>query len=30
MTGRVMAALPHGAFLDLGSVIAASLVAPDK
>ena len=30
MTGRVVAALCHGAFFGIGSVVAASLVAPDK
>lgn len=28
--GRVLAALAHGAFFGIGSVLAASLVAPDK
>lgn len=30
MTGRIVAALCHGAFFGIGSVVAASLVAPDK
>ncbi|MDQ7879754.1 MFS transporter [Microbacterium sp. QXD-8] len=30
MTGRVLAALAHGAFFGIGSVVAASLVAPEK
>ncbi|MEU8640120.1 MFS transporter [Amycolatopsis sp. NPDC048633] len=30
MTGRVVAALSHGAFFGVGSVVAASLVAPAK
>ncbi|KHK95909.1 MFS transporter [Microbacterium mangrovi] len=30
MTGRVIAALCHGAFFGIGSVVAAGLVAPDK
>jgi len=30
MTGRVVAALSHGAFFGIGSVVAASLVAPEK
>lgn len=30
MTGRVLAALTHGAFFGIGSVVAAGLVAPDK
>ena len=30
MTGRVIAALCHGAFFGIGSVVAASLVAPEK
>ncbi|WP_326943421.1 MFS transporter [Amycolatopsis sp. NBC_01307] len=30
MTGRVVAALAHGAFFGVGSVVAASLVAPAK
>jgi len=30
MTGRVLAALSHGAFFGIGSVVAASLVAPEK
>jgi DHA1 family inner membrane transport protein len=30
MTGRVVAALCHGAFFGVGSVLAASLVAPSK
>lgn len=30
MTGRVAAALSHGAFFGIGSVVAASLVAPEK
>ncbi|MFD4959060.1 MFS transporter [Microbacterium sp. NPDC058389] len=30
MTGRVLAALLHGAFFGIGSVVAASLVAPEK
>ena len=30
MTGRVIAALSHGAFFGIGSVVAASLVAPEK
>ncbi|MFC5788652.1 MFS transporter [Agromyces tardus] len=30
MTGRVVAALCHGAFFGIGSVVAASLVAPEK
>lgn len=30
MTGRVVAALSHGAFFGVGSVVAASLVAPSK
>jgi DHA1 family inner membrane transport protein len=30
MTGRVVAALCHGAFFGIGSVVAAGLVAPEK
>ncbi|MFB7892438.1 MFS transporter [Microbacterium sp. NPDC056044] len=30
MAGRVLAALAHGAFFGIGSVVAASLVAPEK
>ncbi|MEU6062899.1 MFS transporter, partial [Streptomyces sp. NPDC047097] len=30
MTGRLVAALTHGAFFGIGSVVAANLVAPDK
>lgn len=30
MMGRVVAALSHGAFFGIGSVVAASLVAPEK
>ena len=30
MTGRVVAALCHGAFFGIGSVVAAALVAPEK
>lgn len=30
MTGRIIAALSHGAFFGIGSVVAASLVAPEK
>lgn len=30
MAGRVLAALSHGAFFGIGSVVAADLVAPDK
>jgi DHA1 family inner membrane transport protein len=30
MTGRIVAALSHGAFFGVGSVVAASLVAPAK
>ena len=30
MTGRIIAALCHGAFFGIGSVVAASLVAPEK
>ncbi len=30
MTGRVIAALCHGAFFGIGSVVAASMVAPEK
>ncbi len=30
MTGRIIAALCHGAFFGIGSVVAASLVAPQK
>lgn len=30
MLGRVLAALSHGAFFGIGSVVAADLVAPDK
>jgi DHA1 family inner membrane transport protein len=30
MTGRVLAALTHGAFFGIGSVVAASLVAPQR
>jgi DHA1 family inner membrane transport protein len=30
MTGRVIAALCHGAFFGIGSVVAAGLVAPEK
>ena len=30
MTGRVVAALCHGAFFGIGSVVAAQLVTPDK
>lgn len=30
MSGRVIAALSHGAFFGIGSVVAASLVAPEK
>ena len=30
MTGRVVAALSHGAFFGIGSVVAAGLVAPEK
>ncbi|GJF28116.1 MFS transporter [Kitasatospora sp. NE20-6] len=30
MTGRVVAALCHGAFFGIGSVVAADLVAPDR
>ncbi|GIL37283.1 MFS transporter [Phycicoccus sp. DTK01] len=30
MTGRVVAALCHGAFFGIGSVVAAGLVAPDR
>ena len=30
MVGRVVAALSHGAFFGIGSVVAASLVAPEK
>ena len=30
MSGRVVAALSHGAFFGIGSVVAASLVAPEK
>lgn len=30
MLGRVLAALSHGAFFGIGSVVAASLVAPEK
>ncbi|HET6290376.1 MAG TPA: MFS transporter, partial [Amycolatopsis sp.] len=30
MTGRVVAALSHGAFFGVGAVVAASLVAPNK
>ncbi|WP_436702046.1 MFS transporter [Nocardioides sp. BYT-33-1] len=30
MTGRVVAALCHGAFFGIGSVVAAQLVAPDR
>ena len=30
MTGRIVAALCHGAFFGIGSVVAASLVAPDR
>lgn len=30
MTGRVVAALAHGAFFGVGSVVAADLVAPDR
>jgi DHA1 family inner membrane transport protein len=30
MTGRVVAALCHGAFFGIGSVVAARLVAPDR
>ena len=30
MTGRIVAALSHGAFFGIGSVVAASLVAPEK
>ncbi len=30
MTGRVVAALCHGAFFGIGSVVAASMVAPSK
>ncbi|MDQ0381616.1 MFS transporter [Amycolatopsis thermophila] len=30
MTGRVVAALSHGAFFGVGSVVAASLVAPNR
>ncbi|MGM7646593.1 MFS transporter [Nocardia sp. JW2] len=29
-TGRIVAALTHGAFFGIGSVVAASLVAPDR
>lgn len=30
MTGRVLAALTHGAFFGIGSVVAANLVAPER
>lgn len=30
MTGRVVAALPHGAFFGIGSVVATDLVAPSR
>jgi len=30
MTGRILAALCHGAFFGIGSVVASGLVAPDK
>ncbi|UOQ88107.1 MFS transporter [Agromyces endophyticus] len=30
MTGRIIAALCHGAFFGIGSVVAASLVAPER
>jgi DHA1 family inner membrane transport protein len=30
MAGRILAALSHGAFFGIGSVVAASLVAPEK
>ncbi|MFZ8310620.1 MFS transporter, partial [Staphylococcus aureus] len=30
MVGRIIAALCHGAFFGIGSVVAASLVAPEK
>lgn len=30
MTGRIVAALCHGAFFGIGSVVAASLVAPER
>ena len=30
MTGRIVAALCHGAFFGIGSVVAASLVGPDR
>jgi DHA1 family inner membrane transport protein len=30
MVGRIVAALSHGAFFGIGSVVAANLVAPDK
>lgn len=30
LTGRVLAALCHGAFFGIGSVVAADMVAPDK
>ncbi len=30
MTGRIIAALSHGAFFGIGSVVAARLVAPEK
>ncbi|TQL69874.1 DHA1 family inner membrane transport protein [Nocardioides albertanoniae] len=30
MTGRIVAALCHGAFFGIGSVVAAQLVAPDR
>ncbi|GAA0631195.1 MFS transporter [Kutzneria viridogrisea] len=30
LTGRIVAALSHGAFFGVGSVVAAALVAPDK
>ncbi len=30
MTGRVLAALTHGAFFGIGSVVAAALVAPER
>ncbi len=30
MLGRILAALCHGAFFGIGSVVAADLVAPDR
>ncbi|MEV6278025.1 MFS transporter [Nocardia sp. NPDC051832] len=30
MTGRIVAALTHGAFFGIGSIVAAGLVAPDR